>query len=51
MQPPFSILRLDHVVLRVRDVAAMQAFYCGVLGCRLERERPSACCNCAPVHR
>jgi glyoxylase I family protein len=41
MRPPFSILRLDHVVLRVRDVAAMQAFYCEVLGCRVEREQPA----------
>jgi glyoxylase I family protein len=39
VRPPFSILRLDHVVLRVRDVAAMQAFYCDVLGCRVEREQ------------
>jgi glyoxylase I family protein len=27
------------VVLRVRDVAAMQAFYCDVLGCREERRQ------------
>ncbi|HEY5850357.1 MAG TPA: VOC family protein [Lysobacter sp.] len=34
---PFRLLQLDHVVLRVRDPAAMEAFYCGVLGCNVER--------------
>lgn len=38
--PPFRLLRLDHLVLRVRDLAAMRAFYCGVLGCAVERDRP-----------
>jgi glyoxylase I family protein len=37
--PPFQLQRIDHVVLRVRDVAAMQAFYCDVLGCREERRQ------------
>ena len=32
-----EIRRLDHVVLRVRDVPAALAFYCGVLGCAEER--------------
>ncbi|MBM3372595.1 MAG: VOC family protein [Betaproteobacteria bacterium] len=36
----FSILGLDHVVLRVSSLARMQRFYCEVLGCTLERERP-----------
>ena len=36
---PFSLRRLDHVVLRVRDVARMRAFYCEVLGCAVEREQ------------
>jgi glyoxylase I family protein len=36
-RPPFQLLRIDHLVLRVRDGAAMQAFYCDVLGCRVER--------------
>jgi len=36
---PFSLLQLDHVVLRVRDIAAMTAFYCDVLGCRIERRQ------------
>jgi len=35
----FSILSLDHVVLRVSSLARMQRFYCEVLGCTLERER------------
>ena len=32
-----EIRGIDHVVLRVRDVDASLAFYCGVLGCREER--------------
>lgn len=36
-QPPFQLLQLDHVVLRVRDVPAMVRFYRDVLGCRVER--------------
>jgi catechol 2,3-dioxygenase-like lactoylglutathione lyase family enzyme len=36
----FRILGLDHLVLRVRNLAAMQGFYCGVLGCTVEREEP-----------
>ena len=38
-RPPFQLRRLDHVVLRVRDLAAMQAFYCEVLGCTVERHQ------------
>jgi catechol 2,3-dioxygenase-like lactoylglutathione lyase family enzyme len=30
---------LDHLVLRVRDLDAMLGFYCGVLGCTVERRR------------
>jgi len=37
--PPFRLQQIDHVVLRVRDAAAMQAFYCDVLGCRVERRQ------------
>lgn len=37
--PPFQLLQLDHVVLRVRDPEAMVAFYCQVLGCSLERRQ------------
>jgi catechol 2,3-dioxygenase-like lactoylglutathione lyase family enzyme len=29
---------IDHVVLRVRDVAASKRFYCDALGCSVERE-------------
>jgi len=36
----FRLLGIDHVVLRVTSLPAMQAFYCGVLGCTLEREEP-----------
>lgn len=32
-----EILGLDHVVLRVADLARALAFYCDVLGCREER--------------
>lgn len=38
-QPPFQLAQIDHVVLRVRDVAAMQRFYCEVLGCTEERRQ------------
>lgn len=34
---PILIHGLDHVVLRVRDVARMQRFYCEVLGCGVEK--------------
>lgn len=36
---PFQLQHLDHVVLRVRDSAAMEAFYCNVLGCTPERRQ------------
>ena len=39
MSPPFSVQRIDHVVLRVRDVDAAIAFYRGVLGCEVVRRR------------
>ena len=35
----FQILGLDHVVLRVRDLARAKQFYCGVLGCTVDRFR------------
>lgn len=38
---PFRPLGLDHVVLRVVDVAAVAAFYCDVLGCRVEKTQPA----------
>ena len=33
---PFTMKGLDHVVLRIRDLAEMKAFYCDVLGCTVE---------------
>ncbi|WP_266181489.1 VOC family protein [Dyella humicola] len=38
-QPPFRLAQIDHVVLRVRDMVAMERFYCDVLGCREERRQ------------
>lgn len=40
MPPPFRLRQLDHVVLRVSDVAAMRRFYCDVLGCTPEKDQP-----------
>jgi glyoxylase I family protein len=37
--PPFQLQQIDHVVLRVRNVAGMVAFYCDVLGCTVERRQ------------
>ena len=37
----FRIDRLDHLVLRVVDLEAMLGFYCGALGCTIEREQPT----------
>lgn len=34
---PIAIRGIDHVVLRVRDVPAMQRFYCDTLGCTVEK--------------
>ncbi|MBT2335719.1 VOC family protein, partial [Variovorax paradoxus] len=39
MRPPFSVLRIDHVVLRVKDIEQSIAFYRDVLGCRVEKRR------------
>ncbi len=36
----FEILGLDHVVLRVANPVRLTRFYCDVLGCSVERERP-----------
>jgi glyoxylase I family protein len=35
---PIRIREIDHVVLRVADLERAQAFYCGVLGCTIERQ-------------
>jgi glyoxylase I family protein len=37
MAAPFRLLALDHVVLRVADLARARAFYCDVLGCAFEK--------------
>ncbi|MYM22310.1 VOC family protein [Duganella sp. FT135W] len=34
-----SIREIDHVVLRVVDLAAMLDFYCGALGCPVQRRQ------------
>ena len=36
----FEILALDHVVLRAANIARLTRFYCDVLGCSVERDRP-----------
>jgi len=36
--PPFQVERLDHLVLRARDLERLTAFYRDVLGCAVERE-------------
>lgn len=37
---PFTLQNIDHVVLRVASHERSVRFYCEVLGCRVERERP-----------
>jgi glyoxylase I family protein len=37
--PPFSVQRLDHVVLRVADLERSIAFYRDVLGCGIVKRR------------
>ena len=39
LEPAVEILGIDHVVLRVSDVARSIAFYCDVLGCKVEKRR------------
>ena len=36
MPAPFSILGIDHIVLRAADPGALERFYLDVLGCKLE---------------
>ncbi len=38
--PPFSLTRLDHIVLCVADVATTREYYERVLGMELREERP-----------
>ena len=35
----FALTDIDHVVLRVSDLDAMLGFYCGALGCSIERRQ------------
>ncbi len=37
--PVIRVKGIDHVVLRVKDIDLMLAFYSGVLGCPLERKQ------------
>lgn len=37
--PPFAVQRIDHLVLRVRDLATSIAFYGAVLGCAVVKQR------------
>ena len=37
---PFEIKGIDHIVLRVSNLAASRKFYEGLLGCVMERELP-----------
>ena len=39
MPRPFDVQRIDHLVLRVSDLARSIAFYRDVLGCDMERQR------------
>jgi len=41
MSNPIQIAGFDHIVLRVRDKAAMLGFYEGVLGLTVDRDRPN----------
>jgi catechol 2,3-dioxygenase-like lactoylglutathione lyase family enzyme len=40
MANPIRVEGFDHIVLRVRDKAAMLDFYTGVLGLTVDRDRP-----------
>ena len=40
MANPIQIEGFDHIVLRIRDKAAMLRFYEGVLGLSIDRDRP-----------
>ena len=37
---PFTLLGIDHVVIRARDIKTMMSFYLDVLNCEIEREVP-----------
>ncbi len=37
--PPFALRKLDHIVLRIRDLDASLDFYCDVLGCTIDKHQ------------
>jgi glyoxylase I family protein len=39
MSTPFSVLGIDHVVLRTAEPARLEAFYTAVLGCPVEKRQ------------
>lgn len=39
MTAPFTLRDIDHVVLRIRDLERSLAFYCGALGCTVEKRQ------------
>jgi catechol 2,3-dioxygenase-like lactoylglutathione lyase family enzyme len=39
MAAPFSLREIDHLVLRIAELDRSLAFYCGVLGCTVERRQ------------
>jgi catechol 2,3-dioxygenase-like lactoylglutathione lyase family enzyme len=36
---PFALKKIDHVVLRIRDLDKSLAFYCDVIGCTIEKRQ------------
>jgi glyoxylase I family protein len=38
--PPFALEGIDHVVLLVDNMERARAFYCGVIGCSVDRALP-----------
>ena len=38
---PFSVSRIDHLVLRVKDLEAILGFYVDLLGCPVEQAKES----------
>ena len=50
MAAPFTLIGIDHVVLRAADPAALERFYMEVLGCAFEK-RQGTSRSCARVKR
>jgi glyoxylase I family protein len=36
---PFALKKIDHVVLRIRDLDKSLVFYCDVIGCEIEKRQ------------